>query len=216
MNSEGNDASRSWKLGEGGHDSYWQRAWLDAQTKYKKSKKGISCDEKRKDAESQREGGEKKSTQGASGGDRCTDFAGGGCERARRERRQVLEVEQILSGRVWNVCIVVQDASDVLATVVCIVFRISGRVGMYAVRERWASEYVKGTRAPWRVRATHAMCTIRTRLCTEQVPCATVRSPLLSASRARRCQISCGSCLRLAWGEKRVEGEGAILSTAVS
>ena len=77
---------------------------------------------------------------------------------------------------------------------------------MYAVRERRASEYVKGTRAPWRVRATHAMCTIRTRLCTEQVPCATVRSPLLSALRARRCQISCGSFLRLAWGEKEVEG----------
>jgi hypothetical protein len=63
MNSEGNDASRSWKLGEGGHDSYWQRAWLDAQTKYKKSKKGISCDEKRKDAKV-RERGEKKVNPG--------------------------------------------------------------------------------------------------------------------------------------------------------
>ena len=65
-------------------------------------------------------GGKKSQPREASGGDRCTDFAGGGCERARRDRRQVLEVEQILSGRVWHVCIVVQDASDVLATVVCI------------------------------------------------------------------------------------------------
>ena len=55
--------SRSWKLGERGHDSYWRRAWLDAQTKYKKSKKGISCYEKRKDAEV-RERGEKKVNPG--------------------------------------------------------------------------------------------------------------------------------------------------------
>lgn len=48
--------SRSWKLGERGHDSYWRRAWLDAQTKYKKSKKGISCDEKRRMRKSERGG----------------------------------------------------------------------------------------------------------------------------------------------------------------
>jgi len=54
------------------------------------------------------------------------------------------------TGRSWRLnksypdeyghCNAVQAASDVLATVVCIavciVFRISGRVGMYAVRER--------------------------------------------------------------------------------
>lgn len=111
--------SRSWKLGERGHDSYWRRAWLDAQTKYKKSKKGISCDEKRKDAEV-RERGEKKVNPGKHQAAIDVLISQGGFESGLGEVQAGPGVEQSYLDVNGHVCIVVQDASDVLATVVCI------------------------------------------------------------------------------------------------